>query len=95
MTAAMNHFAKSSFFDTLIQGSEYSSLLIMCWVFKIFKRMMHRTKNVKDLSKNLKVSMQPSRSALRKSCSENMQQSYRRTPMPKLQKLAKQSKATY
>ena len=35
---------------------------------------------------------QPSRGVLRKKCSENMQQIYRRTPMPKcdLNKVAKQ-----
>ena len=30
-----------------------------------------------------KAQKQPSRAVLRKSCSENMQQTYRRTPMPK------------
>ena len=44
------------------------------------------------LPKQLKQKKEPSRGVLRKRCSENLQQIYRRTPMPKcdFNKIAKQ-----
>ena len=45
-----------------------------------------------NLPMSLSLQKQPSRGVLKKKCSENIQQIYRRTPMPKcdLNKVAKQ-----
>ena len=65
-------------------------------LFCISLNKRSKDKKSKDSTKSTMSQKQSPRGVPRKRCSENMQQTYRRTPMPKcdFNKVAKQSKAT-
>ena len=49
----------------------------------LWKKNLHLKRKKVSRAVSIKIQKQPSRGALRKRCSENMQQIYRRTSMPK------------
>ena len=58
----------------------WNSAFEMTW---ILTSKVEHCKHIATCFKNMELQKQPSRGVLRKRCSENMQQIYKRTPMPK------------
>ena len=83
---------RASFSAAEIQFLKRVSCFEMNWA-NIVRRFSNRSGHIrKYLIRMRNIQKQPSRSVLRKRCSENIQQIYRRTPMPKynFNKVAKQ-----
>ena len=84
---------------SLLSFPESSNFLLVSILLRKFDTVLNKEMKMmktiflmKNINKNLK---QPSRGVLKKRCSENMQQIYKRTPMPKcVISIKLQSKAT-